>query len=695
EQVLEKDAQLVLAPAGFAPRAWTLRVGHLDFLKIEDGSLRYALNLYPALWLLRFTKNTRKFRDQSAQEIISAILGEHGIKHRFELMRETETRKYCVQYRETNLEFVLRLLEWEGIYFSFEDDGTLLLADDSPSSQPILGPPAFELSEAAGALQWADVGIFSFRAGRKVVSGAATVSDFNWKKPKVALLATEKAKEDSELEVYSYPAGYRRGDQGSVIAKRRLEALRVPAKFVKGSGNVTTFTPARRFVFGILADLRMAGPYVLTEVEHHYINRQFQKSELGNEVNYRNHFTAIPRSIPFRPPLVTAVPEVAGTHTAMVVGPDGEEIHTDTHGRFRAKFHWDRDAKGNDEDSRWLRSTQEVATSMVLARVGWEQTVAYIDGDPDRPIGVARNINGHMVSEYGQPANKTRMTMKSPSYPKASGGFNELRLEDVKGLMHFDWHAEKDMVSAIENDRSETIVGNDTKDVGSASSGFVGHDQNVEIGGDYEVTIEQSQLATVTGNRTKKVTGNETFEITDGYAYTVQGDDTEQVKGNRVVKAAEKSGAISRVVVDELEREITGTYLAKGGGNILVTVQGEFTETVGTNKTITVEEGGISLRVGGKLEVEIGGDATREASSNIGHASKRAVREVTGTVTMHGGTKMLLAGDEIVLSARQSIRFKSGALELSLAPGQTTIAGTMKIDAKGAISVTGGPDNLT
>ncbi len=692
---LEKDAGLVLAPLGFVPRAWTLRVGHLDFLKIEDGSLRYALNLYPALWLLRFTKNTRKFVGKSAQEIVSTIFDEHDLKYRFDLTRDTETRKYCVQYRETNLDFVLRLLEWEGIYYSFEDDGTIVLSDDSPRSKPIAGVPAFELTEAAGALQWSEVGIYSFRAGRKVTSGAATVNDFNWKKPKVQLLATEKAKEDAELEVYSYPAGYRRDDQGSVIAKRRLEALRAPSKYVKGSGNVTTFTPARRFAFGILADARMAGDYLLTEVEHHYVNRKFDKSLMDKEVNYRNHFTAIPRAVPYRPPLVTAVPEIGGTHTAMVVGPDGEEIHTDTHGRFRAKFHWDREAKGTDADSRWLRNTQEVATGMALARVGWEQTVAYVDGDPDRPVGIARNINGHMVPEYGQPGNKTRMAMKSPSYPKEGGGFNELRLEDLAGAMHFDWHAQKDMIGQIDNDRFETITQNDTKDVGSSSTATVRHDQNVEIGGNFEVLVHASENANVVSNRKKTVSQDEKVEITEGYSYTVTGTNKEHVKGNRTIKAAEKSGAILRTVADEIEREVKGACLMKGGGDLQIIVQDDLTETVGASKTIEVEEGGIALRVGGKLTTEIKGDATREVTKDIGHASKRALRTVEGSVSMTAGVKMLLAGDEIVLEAKESLSFKSGAMELTLGTTQTTIGGTMKIDAKGKIKVTGGPDNLT
>src|SRR5262249_41621282 len=151
----------------------------------------------------------------------------------------------------------------------------------------------------------------------------------------------------------------------------------------------------------------------------------------------------IPAEVPFRPARVTPRPSITGCHTAMVRGPAGEEIHTDEHGRFRAQFHWDREAKGTDADSRWIRYLQESQTGVTLARVGWEVTTAYIDGDPDRPIGLARDINGAMPPAYAPVANPNTMTVKTPSSP-ATGGFNEIKLDDSKGSMLFYMRAERD-----------------------------------------------------------------------------------------------------------------------------------------------------------------------------------------------------------------------------------------------------------
>jgi type VI secretion system secreted protein VgrG len=695
--VLEKDAVITMAPIGFPKRLWTLRVGHLDFIKIIGGSLRYIVNLYPAMWLLRLTTNTRKFRNMSAEQIISKILGEHGVDHRFELMRPTDSRKYCAQYRETNYDFICRLLEFEGIYYAFDDDGTVVFGDRSQDSDPTNEASEFDLIEAAGSLQWDSAGIYNFKKGRRVASGAATVNDFNWKTPKVKLLRSAATAEDSELEIYDYPTGYRKGDQGERLAQLRLDAHRVPAKYVEGSGNVTSFEPARSFVFGGMAHPRFAGDYLLTDVEHDYVNRKFEEHEEGveEEINYRNHFSAIPKAIPFRPPLITAHPSIAGCHTATVVGPEGEEIHTDSHGRYRAQFHWDREATGTDEDSRWLRNTQELATSMVLARVGWEQSIAYIDGDPDRPFGFARNINGAMIPEYGQPNNKTRMAMKSPSYPSAGGGFNEFRMEDVAGQQHWDWHAQKDMMGQVDNDRSEHIGNDEVHKVAQSFSWSVGNNQDMTIGGDFLVKVDNAYSMNVNADRDCTVTGNEELKITEVYSYNIEGTCTEEVTGDHKVKAAEQAGSITRQVAKNWDRKVTGDWQVEGKGNLDIRAQGKLIEEVGGNKVITCENGGISYRVSGKLEMEVGASSTRESGESMGYSANNTKFDVGRAAILNTDKKIAINGTEIHLQAEDKLEFLSQALGLELTPSKTTIKGQMKLEAGSEIKFVGNVFNNT
>ncbi len=713
--VLEAPARIDLAPLGFSPRRWTLRVGHVDFLRISEGSLRYVVNLYSDVWLLRFTQNTRKFRNLSAEQIVSQVLGEHGVAHRFQLVRPTETRKYCAQYRESNLDFVHRLLEHEGIYYFFEPDGTMVMADRSLSCPDVEGKAFFDLLEAAGALSWDEVGIFQLSRGRRAASGASTVNDFNWKKPKLPLIATATDSEDPELEIYDYPVGYRRPDQGTRLAQQRLEAQRVQARYLRGQGNVTAFEPARCFTMGALASQRFAGEYLLRRVEHRYFNRKFTESALDRPigegferderavdtvalekgVNYRNHFEAIPKSVPFRPPLVTPHPHIAGCHTAMVRGPEGEQIHTDVHGRFRAQFHWDREAVGTDEDSRWVRNTQETATGMVLARVGWEQTVAYIDGDPDRPIGIARDINGAMPSEYGQPANKTRMTIKTPNYP-SNGGFNEIRLEDLAGMQHFDWFGQNDFLGEVVHDRFVTIGANETHKVSEALTHIVVQNQQCSIGGKYDVSIGAEQTFTVHDDRTKQVSGKEHRKINDMHTTFIDGDDTETVTGDRIVKAAEEVGSITRIAENALSRTVGGNWSAEGDGDIDIRVQGKLTETVGGSKAVSVEKGNIRTVVtGGKCDVTVGASATRNAATELGASGKNSMITVGGSVSLTSGKKLAINGDKILLQATTKLAFRSQALSITLEPGKTSITGLMKIDSGGDIQVTGNPDNIT
>ena len=695
EGVLERVARLELAPTGFPARRWDLRVGHMDFVKIDEGSLRYRLQLFPAMWLMRFTADTRKFRNLSAQQIVEQVLSQHRVAHRFELRRETEVRKYCAQYRESNLNFVLRLLEFEGIFYRFDDDGTVVFSDSSPSADAIDGLSRFELVEAEGAMQWSEVGIHAFRKGRRVQSGTATVSDYNWKKPKLSLMASSAAAEDAELEVYDYPVGYRRPDQGKRIAKHRLEALRVGSSYREGRGNVTSFRPGRCFHFGNLAGAGFAGEYLLTQVKHIYANRKFSKhNELKEKaVNYRNDFVGLAKESVFRPALQTAHPHVAGCHSAMVRGPEGEEIHTDVHGRFRAQFHWDREATGSDEDSRWLRNSQEVASGLVLARVDWEQSIGYINGDPDRPFGLARHINGAMPAEYGQPSNKTRMSMKSPSYP-GKGGFNEMRMEDIAGSQHMDWFAEKDMSGQVGVDRSEHIGVDETRSIDKSFSWSVGNDQSMTIGSNFTYGVGNDHLMQVGKNRTAKVGQDEELTITKVYSYKVTGNSIEKVKGDRILKAAEENGSIARATAEHATRAVTGAVQVTGDGSMSTVVQDTLTESVKGSKTVSVTDGGIDIRAGRDMTVTITGNVVRESKESMGAAAMHDVVDVAASARFEAGKKFAINGDQIVIEAKSNLHFVSNGLEVQLTPGKTKLAGKVVIDAN-VLKASGNAHNVS
>jgi type VI secretion system secreted protein VgrG len=637
---------------------------------------------------LRFTRSIRKFRNTNTKDIVSTILREGGVAASFRLSRaQTWQRNYCVQYRETNLDYVLRLLEFEGIYYHFDEDGVLILGDRSEASPPVDGTSYFELLTGADAMSDNEPGIYALRRGAKVTAGKATVHDYDWKKPSADLRRSAEAADFQELEVYSYPAGYREEAEGALLAQMRLEALRVPARVSEGRSSVPSFAPARLFTFGSAAGESFAGEYLLMHLTHEYRDPRFFGQPGGP--SYRNLFRAIPRDVPFRPPLATARPTVAGVHTVMVRGPAGEEIHTNQYGQFKAQFHWDREAKSNDEDSRWVRVLQESAASLTLARVGWEMSVAYIDGDPERPMGIARNINGVMLPTYGQPANRSVMTIKTQTYP-GGGGYNELRLEDAASRMTFDIRAQRDMTGVVRNDRSERI-GNDHRTVCKAIyTHGVGRNQSVSIGANSTTTCTGVHGTSVKGSRSKSVDGNETIRADLTGAERHDANDHEEVGADRNTTA---ETGVARTVTLKLTRDIGADYTINAGGAVECNTSA-LTETIGGSKTTTAG-GAIQQAVTGPHTVEIGGNMTRNGSGGVGASANATTISVGTSATMTAGKKVTLHGKVIELVGESKLGFSAGGLSIELQPSGVTVKGTVKLDAGTKIVVTGNPDNIT
>lgn len=527
EPLLEETAVLSISFDGDEVRRFTMALARGRFLGEKSGSLRYELELRPLFWFLGLQRNIRKFRDMTTEKIVSKVLDESGVPHVWRITRPTAARPYTVQYRETSLDFVKRLLEYEGIYFCFEPDGTLVLADRSQASPPVEGRSEYEVCTAAAALAHGDFEITSFERGARVGSGKATVNDFDWKKPAVPLIASATGAKDTQLEVYDYPTGYRDPGMGQVLAKLRLEALEATKRFAEGTSTVPGFAAGTTFTLAHDEPVAFGGKYLLFSVEHTYVS-----SPEG--VKYENRWSAIPASVPFRPELVTPEPRVAGNHTAMVRGPVGEEIHTDKFGRAKVQFHWDREAKGTD-DSRWIRVLQETSTSIALSRVGWEISVGYVDGDPDRPVGLARQINGQMIPSYSQPSNKNRMTIRTETYP-GKAGYNEMRMEDSAGSMAIDWHAQKDYKNVVRHDRTETIAQNLTVLIAKGSNRTVEKNQAVAIGANEVRNVGRDSMVKVEQNRTATISGSENIQVGSEMDVTVDGNQTETVGGLRFTR---------------------------------------------------------------------------------------------------------------------------------------------------------------
>lgn len=533
EQALDEDAMLTITNGGIPIRTFALRLGKAQFAGFVEQTIRYELTFHPTFYFTGFRRDTAKFRDMTTEAIIDMVLDEDGVEHEWGTTRKCDSRPYTVQYRETDLDFVRRLLEFEGIYYTFDDMGVMQLGDASGSLPEV--PGTFELLETSKAGVHDRAGVTELGRGAVFNSGAAAVNDYNWKNPYNSLLATAKSELDAEFETYEYPVGYRENAQGELLAKLRMQALVAQKKFVEGASSVVDFRAGKIFNFMHDEAYDFSGRYLLVEVTHTIATRDAKTKH----AKYSNQFRAIPADTPFRPPVVTPRPVIIGNHTAMVRGPEGEEIHTDEHGRAKVQFHWDRDANGLD-DSRWIRTVQETSTSIVLSRVGWEVSVGYVDGDPDRPMGMGRQINGQMVPEYDQPKFKNRMSIKTETYP-GKRGFNELRMDDSAGSQFMDFHSQNDFYDTTDNNKTETIGNDYNQLVKEGHHRTVDKNQDVTIKGNEKRQVGEDFSEKVDKDRKENVGGNERLDAQKAHALSVAGNDTEEVRGDRSVLAGEAS----------------------------------------------------------------------------------------------------------------------------------------------------------
>jgi type VI secretion system secreted protein VgrG len=468
----------------------------------------------------------RIFQDKSAVDIVKIILNEHGISGdqvRFSLTKQYEPREYCVQYRETDFDFISRLLEEEGIFYFFQHDKqkhTMILGDASSVHVPIQGKSSVSFRLPAGLVE-SEEHIYYYHFSNEVKPGAVKLRDFEFKKPRLNLETSSSLGKMPELEVYDYPGRYYKSDRGNHLNKVRLESITYDAKLGQGRSNCRRLTPGFTYSLSehIQDDLNKS--YLITETTHW--GEQTQSLEIdagaGNDGKiYENSFQCIPADVPYRPPKMTPQPIVHGIQTAIVVGPKGEEIYTDEFGRVKVQFHWDREGKSDEKSSCWIRVSHPWAGGnwggMFLPRVGQEVIVDFIEGDPDRPIITGRLYNGEKKPPYELPSEKTKSVIISNS-SKGGGGSNEIRFEDKKGEEEFYIHAQKDKNIKIENNRGVIIGVNDDLDVKS------GDKKTKVLQGLYELTAKDIKITGL--NSIKIVCGAGSIEFDATGNITVQG----------------------------------------------------------------------------------------------------------------------------------------------------------------------------
>lgn len=543
---------------------------HINDLRFTS----YKATVVPRLWLLTLKHQSRIFQHLNVPDILQKVLKESKIEFSWQVTGDYKPRNYCVQYNETDFDFISRLMEEEGIFYFFEHSGDkhTMIVSDSPQSHvdcPGKNIIPFSLKEEDEGFT---ASIHSWNVRYKLMSGKISLRDHHFQLTTNKLEGQEPTRftdgDNQALEVYKYPAGYARkyddvdsggGDRADTTnisgekektPKASMQGFDVEFRKNFGEGNCSSLTAGYRFKMKNHPNAEYNKPlYIITSIIHEAEQSSTYASGYEVKKPYHNEFTCLIQgdgAPPFRPLRQTAKPVVRGSQTAMVVGPAGEEIFTDKYGRVKVQFHWDREGKNNADSSCWIRVGTLWAGKqwgvIHIPRIGQEVIVDFIEGDPDQPIIVGSVYNPDTMPPYKLPDNKTQSGVQSRSSKGGSpANFNEFRFEDKKGSEEVYLHAEKDWTIMVEHDKNQ-IVGHDethlvkhdrTKTINHDETTFVHHDRTETVDNNETITIGVNRTETVGSNETITIGGNRTETVGGNEILTIAGNQTDDIVGNR------------------------------------------------------------------------------------------------------------------------------------------------------------------
>jgi type VI secretion system secreted protein VgrG len=541
----------------------------------------YQVCLVPEVWRLTRRHDLRVFQELTVEQILEKVFQAARIpndQYEFRLSGTHTPREYCIQYRESDLDFISRIMESEGVYYFFDHQNSskMIIADGPDAHSPI--PESIIRFRPPSGMVESFEHVREFQLSQQILETQVNLIDHNYEEPENPTADATSDDEAMGLEFYDYPGGFGNQSAGRNLAQIRLEAFRAPAKTGKGESTCRRFAPGFKFSLEEHPRLDFNREYLIT-----------QEIITGDPSAYQSDFFCIPSDVPFRQPRRTPIPFLP-PQTATVVGPSGEEIYTDRLGRIKIQFHWDRDGKHNEDASCWVRVKQALSGSgwgsIFIPRVGMEVVVEWMDdGGESRPLVTGCVYNGANLPPYPLPEEKTRSGIKSNS-SKGGGGFNEISFEDRKGEEELFIHAQKDMVVHVNNDKKASI------------------------GNDFDLFVKRDQIERIERDRHLAITGDFKQKI-DGSVFVEIGEERyEKIGSGHVLEAGSeihlKAGTN---IVFEASTSIT---LKAGGGFITINSRGVYVN-------------------GSKIYLNSGGSPNRGRGGGDQAAQAAALRQAAGS----------------------------------------------------------------
>lgn len=512
-------------------------VRRFEFEGHQGRYYRYRVEIVPWLWFLTRRADCRIFQDQSVPDIVQSVLAEHvdGASVELKLVRSYRKRTYCVQYRETDFNFIARLLEDEGIYWYFEHQGgrhKLIVVDDLGSHEALAGYEALPYYANREQVPPDAEYLTDWRCSREVRANKVALTSYDFTAPGRSLkvgLTAQRSYSLADHELFDFQGDYAQSADGEQLLDNRIDEEQ--ARFEQFTGHSNASGLAAGHLFELTQHPRddQNAQYLCTQLRL-VVQAADSESDQGRD-QLSLSLAAIPASQQFRPPRRTPRPFVQGPQTAVVVGPSGEEIHTDKYGRVKAQFHWDRKGQKNEKSSCWMRVSSPWAGKsfgfIQIPRIGQEVVVDFLEGDPDQPLITGRVYNDDQMPPWDLPANASQSGVLTRSTKGgAYNNANALRFEDKKGSEQLWLHAEKNMDTEVENDESLTV--------GHDQTVKIFHHQKINVVKGREVYVEDDgETYYVKGLRKVFVKGHQEQIVTDGYDTIVTNERGEYTKGQR------------------------------------------------------------------------------------------------------------------------------------------------------------------
>jgi len=663
----------------------------------------YQADVRPWLWFLQRTSDCRIFQEMTVPDIVKKVFDDHAglAQVKLKLFRTYRPWTYCVQYRESDFQFVTRLLEREGIYWYFEHTNgkhELVLMDSLSAHDPITGEGTIRYIEDPSHAPPDEEYVSRWSFTQEVKTGKTALTSYDFERPATSLLvdaSLSRSHDQAAAERFDFQGDYLKAPDGKQYAEDWLDEVQTRHHRLQGEGNAMGLEAGRTFKLSRHPRADQNANYLLTQVEIHAQVAVFDAGQSGSQ--YTVKFDAIPAAQQFRPQRRTPKPFVQGPQTAVVVGPGGDEIFTDKYGRVKVQFHWDRYGKKDEKSSCWVRVSQPWAGQnfgfVHIPRIGQEVVVSFLEGDPDQPLITGRVYNAQQMPPWDLPANATQSGLLTRSSTGgAYGNANAIRFEDKKGAEQLWLHAEKNQDIEVENDETHWVGHDRTK--------TIDHDETTHVKHDRTETVDNNEKITIGVDRTEQVGSNEKIAIGANRTETVGANENITIAANRT----ESVGANETITIGA-NRSITV------GASETATVALQRTHTVGVNETIaigaaqevaigaaqTVAIGAMqSVNIGASQSLNVGAGQTNNIGANqsttVGGAQTNSVAK--GRTTSVGEDDALKVGKNLVIDAGDSVTIKTGSASITMKKdGTITIKGKdITIEGSGKINVKASSD---